>query len=253
LSKRILVITDAQVKPGVDTSYVEAIGNYAAEKRPDVIINIGDWWDMPSLSSWDIGKKSFEGRRYINDVAAGNEAMDKLLFPIFYERDRLRINKKKAWNPELHFLLGNHEQRIERAVNGDAKLEGLLGYDDLNLGLWKVHPFLKPVIVDDIAFAHYFITGQAGRPASTAQAQLNKKHMSCIAGHQQGLQIATAFKADGRMITSVIAGSCYTHEEDYLGPQGNRHWRGVLMLNDVHEGEFDLMPVSTKYLLEKYV
>jgi hypothetical protein len=51
----------------------------------------------------------------------------------------------------------------------------------------------------------------------------------------------------------VIAGSCYTHEEDYLGPQGNRHWRGILMLNDVNDGEFDLMPVSTKFLLERYL
>lgn len=253
MSKRILVIPDCQIKPGVDTSFIEAIANYAVAKKPDVIVNIGDFWDMPSLSSYDVGKKSFEGRRYKEDIEAGNEAMHKLLFPIWYARERFILNKKKGWYPQLHFLLGNHEQRIQRAVNNDPKLDGTIGYQDLSLDQWNVHDFLKPLIIDDIAFAHYFITGQAGRPASTASAQLNKKHMSCIAGHQQGLQIATAFKADGRMITSVIAGSCYTHEEDYLGPQGNRHWRGVLMLNDVHEGEFDLMPVSTKYLLEKYI
>lgn len=253
MSKRILVIPDCQIKPGVDTTFVEAIANYAVAKKPDVIVNIGDFWDMPSLSSYDVGKKSFEGRRYKEDIIAGNEAMTVFMFLLKYEIERIRNNKKKRWEPELHFLLGNHEQRIQRAVNNDPKLDGTIGYQDLFLDHWTTHEFLKPLIIDDIAFAHYFITGQAGRPASTASAQLNKKHMSCIAGHQQGLQIATAFKADGRMITSVIAGSCYTHEEDYLGPQGNRHWRGVLMLNDVHEGEFDLMPVSTKYLLEKYI
>jgi len=253
MSKRIMVVTDAQIKPDVDLEFVEAIANYAVAKKPDIIVNIGDWWDMPSLSSWDIGKKSFEGRRYVKDIEAGNDAMRVFDGIINEEVNRLRYNKKKSWNPKKHFLCGNHEFRIERAVNGDAKLEGLLGYQDLYLENWNVHPFLQPFITDDIAFAHYFITGQAGRPASTANAQLNKKHMSCIAGHQQGLQIATAFKADGRMITSVIAGSCYTHEEDYLGPQGNRHWRGILMLNDVNDGEFDLMPVSTKFLLERYL
>ena len=92
----------------------------------------------------------------------------------------------------------------------------------------------------------------AGRPASTANAQLNKKHMSCVAGHQQGLQIATAHRADGRRLTSIIAGSCYEHDEDYLGPQGNKHWRGCLMFHEVKDGQLDLMPVSLDYLNKKY-
>ncbi len=37
-----------------------------------------------------------------------------------------------------------------------------------------------------------------------------------------------------------------------MGAQGNRHWRGFLMLNDVHDGEFDLMPVSLNYINAKY-
>lgn len=76
--------------------------------------------------------------------------------------------------------------------------------------------------------------------------------MSCVAGHQQGLQIHTGSRADGKRLTSVIAGSCYEHDEAYMGPQGNRHYRGILMLHDVNDGEFDLMPVSLKYLNRKY-
>ena len=76
--------------------------------------------------------------------------------------------------------------------------------------------------------------------------------MSCVAGHQQGLQIATASRADGARLTSIIAGSCYEHDEDYLGPQGNKHFRGFLVLHDVNNGEFDNMTVSLKYLNQKY-
>ena len=76
--------------------------------------------------------------------------------------------------------------------------------------------------------------------------------MSSVAGDQQGLQIATGGRADGARLTSIIAGSCYEHDEDYLGPQGNKHWRGILMLHDVHDGEFDLMPVSLQFLKKKY-
>lgn len=249
---RIVVLPDTQVKTGIDTTYIENISRYVVEKKPDIIVMIGDWWDMPSLSSYDVGKKQFEGRRYKNDVEAGNDAMRKFVMPIRHERNRLQENKKKRWMPEMHFLLGNHEQRIERAVNGDAKLEGTIGYDDLFLDDWTVHAFLDPFFTHGVAFNHYFTTGLAGRPTSTANAQLNKQHMSCIAGHQQGLQIATGKRADGALLTSVIAGSGYPHDEDYLGAQGNKHWRGILVLNDVHDGEFDLMPVSLKYLEKKY-
>lgn len=92
-----------------------------------------------------------------------------------------------------------------------------------------------------------------GRPCASAVVQLTKKHMSCIAGHQQGLQIHTGHRADGKRLTSIISGSCYEHDEDYLGPQGNKHWRGILVLHEVADGEFDLMPVSLRYLKDNYL
>lgn len=250
---RILVIPDTQCKPGVSFEYLKHIGNYIVAKKPDIIVHLGDHWDMPSLSSYDVGKKSFEGRRYLDDVAAGNEAMKALLAPIDEHNVQQRKNGKKQYKPRKVFLTGNHEQRIERAVNNDAKIEGVIGYHDLDLSGWEVHDFLDVAVISGIAFSHYFVTGLAGRPCSTASVQLTKKHMSCIAGHQQGLQIASGYRGDGVRLTSIIAGSCYEHDEDYLGAQGNRHWRGIIMLNDVTpEGEFDLMPVSLKFLKEKY-
>jgi len=65
---KISVIPDCQVKPGVDLSYLTWIGKYLAEKKPDVIVCIGDFADMESLSLYDVGKKSFEGRTYKADL-----------------------------------------------------------------------------------------------------------------------------------------------------------------------------------------
>lgn len=251
---RHLVIPDVQLRPGDDTKFLTAIGNYIVDKKPDVVVCIGDFADMPSLSSYDVGKKSFEGRRYLNDIEAANQGMEALLEPLHNFNEVAKRNHEKRYYPRLVFTLGNHENRINKAVENDAKLEGVLSIDALNLANygWEVHKFLDVVVIDGVAYSHYFTTGVLGRPATSAAAQLTKKHMSCIAGHQQGLQIATGHRADGKRLTSIIAGSCYEHDEDYLGPQGNKHWRGLLVLHEVQDGEFDLMPVSLQYIKRKY-
>ena len=248
------IIPDCQVRPGDDLNYLRKIGQYVADKQPDVIVCLGDFADMPSLSSYDVGKRQYEGRRYNADIESALRAMSRLMAPIYELKEQQRRNRKKVYSPRLVMTLGNHENRINRAVDNDPKIEGLisvkdLGYEEFG---WEVHPFLDVVVIDDIAYSHYFPTGVAGRPATTANAQLGKKHMSCVAGHQQGLQIATAHRADGRRLTSIIAGSCYEHNEDYLGPQGNKHWRGALMFHEVNDGQFDLMPVSLDYLNKRY-
>lgn len=254
LGAKILVLPDVQAKPGNDFSYLGKIGQYAVDKRPDCIVCIGDWADMPSLSSYDRGKKSFEGRRYKADVEASHDAMEAFLMPIVEHNRKAVAAGQPEYKPRMVLTLGNHEYRINRAVEDDSKLDGVLSVADLAYEAygWEVYPFLEVVEIEGIAFSHYFQTGVMGRPASSAQAQLNKKHQSCIAGHQQGLQIATGFKANGQMITSIIAGSCYLHDEEYLGPQGNKHWRGFLMLHDCKEGSFDPMFVSLNYISQRY-
>lgn len=249
-----LVIPDTQIRPEDDLTFLSYIGKYIVDKKPDVIIHLGDFADMPSLSSYDVGKKTFEGRRYKADVQAAAKAMEVLLKPINDYNEKMRKTKHQQYNPRKVLTLGNHEERILRAINNDAKLDGTIGLDDLKYQEhgWEVYDFLYPIIIDGVAYCHYFTTGVAGRPAATATVQLNKKHMSCVSGHQQGLQFATAERADNKRITSIIAGSCYEHNEDYLGPQGNRHWRGILMLHEVSDGEFDLMPVSLNYLKRRY-
>lgn len=249
-----MVIPDTQVKPNGTVEHLRWAGQYAVDKKPDVIIHLGDHWDMPSLSVYDIGKKSFEGRRYADDIAAGISGMETFMAPILEEQERLRINKKKRWNPRLVFTLGNHEQRIERAIESDAKLEGLIGYQDLKLEEmgWEVYGFLEPVVVDGIVYCHYFTSGVMGRPVSSAKLMIQKKMMSCVMGHVQDRDIAFARKADGSNVTGLFAGIYYVHAEDYLTPQTNGSWSGIWMFHEVDNGSFDELPVSINYLRRKY-
>lgn len=250
-----MVIPDTQVKPGVSTDHLEWAGRWAAEKKPDVIIHIGDHADMPSLSSYDVGKRSFEGRRYKDDIDAAIAGMQRFLQPIREEQARLRANKKREWNPRLVITLGNHEYRIERAVENDPKLDGVLSMDDLQYAEmgFEVYPFLEPVTIDGVVYCHYFTTGSMGRPVTSARALAMKKHMSCVMGHVQQTEIDLSQKrADGKFITGLFSGCFYDHDESYLGVQGNQVRKQVWMFYGVEDGEFDIQQLPLDYLRRRY-
>ena len=241
---KVGVIPDAQVKPGVPLEHLTWAGRYFAEKRPDVIVCLGDFADMPSLSEWDRGKLQYEGRRYCEDVAAVYEGLRMF---------NKGLNVRK-YRPKRILTLGNHEDRIRRAVESDARLQGTLSLNDLGYkeAGWEVHPFLEVVQIGGVHFSHFFPSGVMGRPCTTARKIINTYHVSAIAGHQQGREVAYAKRGDGNNITAIIAGSFYQHDEDYLTPMANKCWRGILMLHEVRDGQFDEMMVSIDYLRRKY-
>jgi hypothetical protein len=251
---KILVIPDVQAKPGVPLEHLNWVGKLIVDKQPDVVVQIGDFADMPSLSSYDVGKKAFEGRRYRDDVEAVIEAQGQLLNPLFQLQDKQIRNKHKVYSPRLVMTLGNHDERINRAVNNDAKLDGVLSISDLQYEEfgWEVAPYLAVVNIGGVCFSHYFTSGVAGRPVTSPNALITKKHVSCVMGHCQTDGIASQYTAEGKRITGLFAGACYLHDEEYMGPQGNVHWRGVWMLNDVKGGEFEPMQLSLNYLQRKY-
>ena len=253
---KILFIPDLQQKPGVCPRFLEAIGNYICHKRPDVIVNAGDFWDMPSLSSYDRGTKASHGRSVIADIEAGHRAMEIMLEPLFALQNKQKLHKKAVYRPRMVYLIGNHEQRIERHVNSNPELDGFLSYDDLRLESygWEVIPFLQTVNIGGVLFSHYFYNPMTGRPlGGSIESRLNKIKMSFVQGHVQGLQIGTSFRPDGSKCWGIVAGSAYEHEEGYIGPQANDHWRGLVMLYNVKDGDFGHYTIPLKWLKERYL
>ena len=251
---RILVIPDCQVKAGVPLEHLDWAGKAIVDYKPDVVVNLGDFADMPSLSTHDTkGSKYFEGLRYKTDVEVTREAMDKLLAPLRELQAKQKRNKEKQYRPRMVMLLGNHENRIDRAVNNNPTLDGLISTKDLGYERdWEVYSFLHPVFINGVGFNHYWPVGAMGRPASSPAAIISKLHMSCVAGHQQGKQVAYGKRADGQSICAIISGSYYMHDESYMDQLSNKHWRGLVVLNEVEDGHFDEMFLSIEYLRRKY-
>lgn len=261
--KKHFLIPDTQVKPGVPLYHLEWIGQYIVDNPPDRLIMIGDWYDLPSLSSYDRGKKSFEGRRLAADIDAGHRALELLEKPLDAKNAQRRKNKKSALKIDKHVTWGNHEHRISRAVEDSAELSGIIGmflFDDFwqSRG-WSTHQYTEVIDLDGVWYSHCFLTEHTGRAlGAMAATMLQKIGHTFTQGHRQSYEVAARY-VGSKMHRALIAGACYLHDEDYKGParqmserSANYHWRGCVMKHDVVDGEYSLMDLPLDYLCRRY-
>lgn len=242
----ILVIADTQVKPTESLEYILWVGKYIHDTKPDIIVMIGDWWDFPSLSSYDKGKASSEGRRFADDLRAGNKGLELL---------EMEISKDPTYKSRKVFCKGNHEHRVDRYVEDNPELKGTVGTEFLPLKQygWEVYDFLRPVEIEGIYFVHYLANPMTGKPYSgTASNILKTVGKSFVVGHKQVLDVTIRPTLDGKQQIGIVNGACYPFDEGYKGYFGNFHYRGVTVLTEVHDG-FGLPSfVSLDFMKEKY-
>lgn len=255
---KLLILPDSHAHYDYGNERFKALGNLIVEERPDVIVNLGDMADMASLSYYDEGKTSFEGRRYHKDIAAAVDAQEELFKPIRAYRKK----SHKPYNPRLELTLGNHEFRIIRATESDSKLEGTISIDDLkykDYG-WNVHPFQEPVAIAGIAFCHYFVTGVSGHPISgenIGRTMCMKLHGSAVQGHSHVLDLAERTIISGNRIFGLSAG-CYVphdYDEEWCRATRKLWWRGVIILDDLDgNGYYDqISAITQRKILRDYL
>jgi hypothetical protein len=255
---RHLIIPDTQIRPGCDTTHLDWAARAAIDYKPDVIAVMGDWWDLPSLSTHDApGSKEAEGRRVMPDIDAGNEAFARFAGLIQREIDRIASNHKRRWLPRREFFFGNHENRLTRAIFRDPKWEGIISLASLKTPGFIRNEFLHIENIHGVRYSHYFPNPFTGKPlGGSIVNRLNNVGHTFVQGHQQGFLYASKQYPD-HVKHGLVCGRFYTHSESYRAPDVQAsEWNGIVVLNDVRErngeGDFDLMPLSINYLREKY-
>ena len=257
LGKRTLVVPDVHSKPDVSNERMVWLGNLILDLVPDYVVQIGDFADMPSLCSYDKGKRSFEGRRYVNDVKSVVNAQE-LLFDTIANYNRTKSSEEEKVNPEWILTLGNHEERINRATNEDSMLDGVLSIDDLSFQDfgWQVVPFLDVIEIEGVFFSHYFPSGLMNKPIGgmfPARSLNNKMHRSCVVGHSHVFDYDSQTLPSGQRINSLVAGCYFEHEESYVSRcVQNMWWRGVVLLDNLAGGDYSVRQIPMKEIKHRY-
>ncbi len=257
---KILIIGDSHCKPDTDLSRFTWLGRMIIEELPNYIVEMGDFEDMPSLSSYDLGKMSYEGRRYKRDIESAWKGREFINGPISEYNQRQKRDKKKQYSPTKIALGGNHfERRVKRAVELAPMLEGTISVKDNHCEEygWEYIPFLEPITICGFTFCHYFQGNGSPNPIGMgkypAQTMLREKHTSCIMGHNHILDVCTDINAKEERIWAFSAGCYFDHWEEYAGRNNKRWWRGILILDDVKNGDIGgYRAISLPSIKEKY-
>jgi hypothetical protein len=163
--------------------------------------------------------------------------------------------------PRTIFLEGNHEHRIEKALDLSPELDGAISFGHLEIGNWYdelvryVGSTPGKITVDGITFAHYFVSGVMGRAISgehPATSLLAKQFHSCVAGHLHLADFSIRTDALGRKMCGLLAGVYQDYDPPYAGDAARLWWRGVVMLNNAENGSFDPEFISLDQLKKAY-
>lgn len=251
-NKTHIVIPDSHAHPQHHNDRAIWLGKLIQDVKPDVVVHIGDSADMPSLSGYDKGTKSFQGRRYADDINSHLDFQDKLWSTVKKAKKRL---------PYKLFFHGNHEQRIERAIQQSPELDGTIGYQDLKIKDYYDDEFPyngnTPSVyeVDGITYGHYAVTGVSGRPISgehLAHSLLVKHHQSVTVGHNHTLDFTVRHTLLGTPIMGLCCGCFIDYESDWAGEMQKMWWRGVVVKRNVSDGVYDPQFISIDALRKEY-
>lgn len=240
-----LILPDFHASPHTDNDRADWFGKMLLDVKPDVVVCLGDFADMPSLFKKRYGANE---EKYWEDIKATQDAMYRMLRPLKEHNQKLKSWKKKPYKPRLVMCLGNHEQRIVNCKGGPS-------VDHLPYKAWEVYPYREPVEIDGVTYAHSVISGVMARDIggeNPAVKVLSTAHTSTTVGHSHLLDFSVQTTLSGKKIYGLVAGCYDDHDHDYAGPANKLWWRGAVVKHNVSGGTYDPEFIQMSTIKNRY-
>lgn len=253
MSKTAIVYTCAHTKPGVSNERADWLGKLIYDVRPDYVVDLGDASDMYSLNSYDT--------RYPQAICSKSYEKDISTHLNFQERIRFPFRRAKKKMPDFFGIMGNHEERIVRAINLQPQLEGTrygISFNHLETKHFynEYVPYENggPGIFerDGIQYSHFISSGNFGRAMSGEHHAYNlirKRLQSVTVGHSHKRNIC--FRDDANAI-GLVAGCFKGADEAWAGQANGDWWSGVVIKRQIENGMYEPEFVSLKTLEKVY-
>lgn len=224
----ILVVGDTHDMPLSDKKrfqWAREVADHYLEED-DWIVQMGDFGDWLSFSSFDQGTKGHVNENYAEDFRSCAQA-----WKIFHSsRYRYAV------------VEGNHEYRIKKALKADYRLEGSI---DMDLLPWRQDPtvawvpYQQKLAIEGVYFTHHLTTRMGRAATGTAQHLFRKFRSSLVVGHSHTWDwFEEAIDNDKRQFCMIAGHLSHPHhaEEEWCAGVSHDWWAGVTILYDVKDG-----------------
>jgi len=254
--KTVVVYSCAHADPSVDNKRFDWLGQFLYDLRPDYVVDLGDGADMKSLNSYDTrNPKALVNQSYEADIEVYNDSQERIRAP---------FKRAKRKRPYFIGFEGNHEHRIEKAIQHDPRIQGQkhgVSFSHLQTKHWfdEYHRYehSAPALVsyDGVLYGHYVASGNYGTAMSTKHhgySLVEKLACSATVGHTH--KFSYYHKADARptALNGLVVG-CFKGAEESWAGQANAEWRkGLVVKRELQDGNYDIEWVSMKRLQKEY-
>ena len=257
----VLAIGDSHVSADdTDLERFATVSQHIKKTKPEVIVLMGDFLTLDCLSAWDRNKRAkMEGRRYANDIEAGNLGLDILFTDMRLLQSKQRKNKKKVYNPSIYYLQGNHEERLDRYLEIDPTFQGHVSVEnDLQLksrGITWV-PYRTYLDIDGVGFTHIPHSamgpvGSSGLQVSVCKKALQYVDGDVVFGHTHKLEVGHKTLTRGRQNMAINVGNMLSRQgEEYMEGKLSDWWSGVVDIC-IDDGHIAGHQATSRSLLEK--
>ena len=256
MGKTAIVWSCGHASPNVTNERFTWLGDLIEDIKPDYTIDLGDGADMTSLNSFDTRyPKAVVAQSYEGDIDSYNDSQDRIW-------SRYKLSKKKR--PHRIGMAGNHEERINKAVSLDPRIEGGrygISFTHLQTDHWfdDYYPYKNAgpdiAVYDGVSYAHFFSAGNFGNALSGmhhAYGLIQQRHSSSICGHSHKRSLYFKDDAFPRPSIGMVVGCFKGKDEGWAGQSNNAWWKGAVIMRDIDSGVFDPEFVSMSRLEEVY-
>lgn len=196
----VAVASDFHV-PFQDEEAVNAFIGYCREVKPDVIVINGDLVDMYMLSKFAKG----EGRNPMSEIEEAREILSALA--------------DECADSDIYYVIGNHEQRLEKTILTKApELASLIEdvFSIFKLDKIAVYGCGTLTINDNFVFKHGTLLGN--KSGLSAIKEMENAYLSGASGHTHRLAKYIARKAGRKFIWLETGCMCSMEPEYMLNP-----------------------------------
>ena len=210
--------------PEYNKACMNIVFMFLKDFKPDYLVLPGDQMDFGCISHHNKGKyRLLENARLKHD------------YKVFQEKILDKFDEILKLSCKRYFMIGNHEYWVDRLVDDNPQLEGLVELENnLDLSKYKIIPFNEVLTIGEMNFIHGIWTNKYH-----AEKNIRIYNKNIFSGHIHTNQIFTVVSPINSLPRQGVSVGCLCNKNmDYMHEKPSAWIHQFLYWYELSDGTF---------------